>query len=736
MAEENKIILDADVKPLKSQLKEATKELQTARQKFGEFSDEAVQAAQKVAGIKDEIESANEAAQVFDPGKRFQALTTAASTAAGGIAAAQGAMALFGSQSEDVEKALLKVQGALALSQGLSQLKDIGKVGDQLAITFKGLTAGANTFKKALISTGIGALVVAVGLLVAYWEDIMALVGGVSKEQKDLNEATQKDLQANQEKLDAIDGQANQLKLQGKSEAEILALKIAQTDEAIKSAEINLANAQATKKAQIEASQRNKDILSGLLNFVSFPLTAILGSIDLISKGLVQLGVLEEATNLREDSFDYLASFVFDPEAVAEEGDATIKEAENALNQLKEKRAGFTLSQQEADKAAGEKSAEERAKQAQKEAEAQAILDEAKLKMLDKQKQEEAAIEKAYAEKFLKLKEAGIEDDGSLEEAKNTELKAIDDKYKKEQAEKDAAFEKQLNDIRTQIRLEGIVDENEKAREQILIEYEKQRAEVLENEQLTAEQKTDLLKALKDQEDQALKALQLTIDQQKAADDIAELEREMQQADLSFKIQKDLLDKKAALIEASYTQGLISEKEFTEQMKANSDARSELDKAEVEAKMQNASKIAGLLGGLSDLVGKETAAGKAFAVAQATIDTYLAAQKAYQSMVGIPVAGPALAAVAAGVAVAGGIANVRKILSTKVPGGGGGGVSAPSISGTAPAVTSAVPTLGNSPVTALGQVMQNQPPLRAYVVESEVTGTQKRVADIERRAGF
>jgi len=39
-------------------------------------------------------------------------------------------------------------------------------------------------------------------------------------------------------------------------------------------------------------------------------------------------------------------------------------------------------------------------------------------------------------------------------------------------------------------------------------------------------------------------------------------------------------------------------------------------------------------------------------------------------------------------------------------------------------------------VTALGTMMQNQPPIRAYVVESEVTGTQKRVADIERRAGF
>ena len=736
MAEENKIILDADVKPLKKQLREATQELQVARQRFGEFSDEAVNAAQKVAGIRDSIEDANEAAQLFDPGKRFQALTTAASTAAGGIAAVQGAMALFGSESQDVEKALLKVQSAMALSQGLSQLKDIGKVGDQLSITFKGLTAGANGFKKALISTGIGALVVAVGLLVAYWEDIMALVGGVSKEQNKLNEETLKDLDLQKEKLDAIDGQTNQLKLQGKSEEEILQLKIAQTDEAIKAAEINLQNAEATKQAQVAAAKRNQAILAGLLNFMSLPLTAILGSIDLISKGLNAIGVLDEVTNLREETFDYLSSFVFDPEAVGEAGDATIKEAQAGLDRLKEQRAGYELSAQDAQKAAGEKSAAEREKQAQKELEAQAILDEAKVKMLDEQKQQEAAIEKAYAEKFLKLKEAEIEDDGSLEAAKQKELQDIRDKYQKEEEEKEAAFQNQLNEIRTQIRLEGIIDENEKARQQILIEFEKQRQEVLDNEKLTADQKTALALELANQEQQALAALQLSIDQQQAADDLAALDNEMKQAELSFQIQKDLLDQKAALIEASYTQGLISEKEFTEQMKANSDARAEIDKAEVNAKLENASKIAGLLGNLSNLVGKETAAGKAFAVAQATIDTYLAAQKAYQSMVGIPVAGPALAAVAAGVAVAGGIANVRKIMSTKVPGGGGGGVSAPSISGTAPAVTSAVPTVGNSPVTALGQVMQNQPPLRAFVVESDVTGTQKRVADIERRAGF
>jgi tRNA(Leu) C34 or U34 (ribose-2'-O)-methylase TrmL len=688
MAEENKIILDADVKPLKKQLREATLELQNARQKFGELSTEAVNAAKKVAGIRDSIEDANEQAQQFDPGKRFQALTTAASTAAGGIAAAQGALALFGSESKDVEKALLKVQGAMALSQGLSQLKDIGKVGDQLTTAFKGLTAGANGFKKALISTGIGALVVAVGLLVAYWDDILALVGGVSKEQKKLNEATQLDLQAQTEKLDAIDGQANQLKLQGKTEAEILDLKIAQTAEAIMAAEVNLENAKATKQAQIDASKRNQEILAGLLAFLSLPITAILGTVDLISSGLKQLGLIEESTTLLDDSTKYLASFVFDPEKVAEEGDQVIKEAEGALNKLKEQSAGFTLSQQEAQKAAGEKSSEEREKQRQKEAEDLAKANEEKLKMLEKQ------------------------------------------------AEDEKAFQKQLNDIRTQTRLDGIKDENEKARQQILNEFEKQRQEILENDRLTSEQRTILKLELATQEQQALAAFQQTLDEANAIKEIEKLDAEMVKAENDFNLQKDLLFQKQALIDSQYAADLISQADYNAATEANTDARIDLDKKEKEAKMANASQIAGLLGNLSNLVGKETAAGKAFAVASATIDTYLSANKAYQSMVGIPVAGPALAAVAAGVAVAGGIANVRKIMSTKVPGGGGGGVSAPSISAAAPAVTSAVPTLGTSPVTALGQMMQNQPPIRAYVVESEVTGTQKRVADIERRAGF
>jgi hypothetical protein len=735
MAEENKIILDADVKPLKKQLREATQELQVARQKYGEFSDEAVNAAQKVAGIRDEIDAANEAAQLFDPGKRFQALTTAATTAAGGIAAVQGAMALFGNQSEEVEKALLKVQGAMALSQGLSQLKDIGKVGEQLSITFKGLTAGANTFKKALISTGIGALVVAVGLLVAYWEDILSLVGGVSGEQKKLNEATQKDLAANQEKLEAIDGQTNQLKLQGKSEEEILQLKMAQTDEAIKSAEINLQNAEATKNAQVEAAKRNQAILAGVIKFVSLPLTMILASIDNISGALKQLGVIEEATNLVNDSTNYLASFVFDPEAVAEEGDATIKEAQGTLDRLKEQRAGYDLASMEAQKAAGEKASAEREKQMQKEMEAEAILQEARNKMLNEQQQQEEAIKKTYAEKQKKLDEAGVKDDGSLEAARSKELQAVRDKFQKEEAAKEAEFQKQLNDIRTQTRLEGITDENEKAREQILIEYQKQRDEVLNNEKLTSEQKIALQLELAQQEQQALATLQESIDLANSERAIAELDMQMKEAEASFQIQKDLIDQKEALSLEQFQKGLINEQQYNEALKGYSEARMEIDKKENEAKMANAAMAAGLLGTVSDLVGKNTAAGKATAIAATTIDTYLGAQKAFTSQLipGDP-SSPIRAAIAAAVAVAGGIKNVREIVKTKVP--GGGAASAPSISAAAPGGVPQVPTIGNSPITALGAAMQPTQPLRAYVVESEVTGTQKRVADIERRAGF
>lgn len=89
-----------------------------------------------------------------------------------------------------------------------------------------------------------------------------------------------------------------------------------------------------------------------------------------------------------------------------------------------------------------------------------------------------------------------------------------------------------------------------------------------------------------------------------------------------------------------------------------------IEKAVQDNKLQLASNT---LNSLASILGKESAAGKALAVAQATIDTYKAATSAYSAMAGIPVVGPVLGGIAAGAAVVAGLANVKKIVSTKEP---------------------------------------------------------------------
>ena len=88
-----------------------------------------------------------------------------------------------------------------------------------------------------------------------------------------------------------------------------------------------------------------------------------------------------------------------------------------------------------------------------------------------------------------------------------------------------------------------------------------------------------------------------------------------------------------------------------------------IDKSVEDAKLQAFQSVFGQIKGL---VGEQTALGKAAAIAETTINTYMAAQKAYSAMAAIPVVGPALGAVAAAAAVASGLMNVAKISSTDV----------------------------------------------------------------------
>ena len=156
---------------------------------------------------------------------------------------------------------------------------------------------------------------------------------------------------------------------------------------------------------------------------------------------------------------------------------------------------------------------------------------------------------------------------------------------------------------------------------------------------------------------------------------------------------------------------------------ANSKARIEISKAEAKAKSDALSFYGDALGSLSGMLGESTAAGKATAVASATISTYSSANKAYESQLAIPTPdAPIRATIAAGVAIAGGLLNVKKILSVKTPGGGGGGSAPSPTTMTAPNFN----VVGASSTNQLAQTIGNkqQQPIQAYVVANNVTTAQ------------
>jgi hypothetical protein len=162
---------------IKKQLKEASAELIQAQKNFGDYSNEAIQAAKKVAGLRDSIQEARETADLFDPGKKFQALAGTLTAVAGGYSAIQGAVGLLGGESKELEKQLLKVQSALALSQGLSTITDSAKDFQRLGAVIKTQVVTAfSTLRGAIIATGVGALVIALGLVIANFEKVKKVV--------------------------------------------------------------------------------------------------------------------------------------------------------------------------------------------------------------------------------------------------------------------------------------------------------------------------------------------------------------------------------------------------------------------------------------------------------------------------------------------------------------------------------------------------------------------------------
>ena len=190
----------------------------------------------------------------FNPDAKFKALSSSLAGVAGGFAAVQGAMALFGAQNKDVEKALLKVQAAMALSQGLNAIGDANDAYKRLSASIKSSTAfkvldtaatniatvaqkafgisvdtTATSFKVlkgAIAATGIGLLVIGIGYLIEKLMSFSNASEEATKKQKEFNEQVAKGaregLKANEKILDAdIKLKLAKAKLRGASEKEL-----------------------------------------------------------------------------------------------------------------------------------------------------------------------------------------------------------------------------------------------------------------------------------------------------------------------------------------------------------------------------------------------------------------------------------------------------------------------------------------------------------------------------------
>lgn len=186
MAEKKVIEIEIqdNTKSLKAQYKEAVQEVQKLVQAYGETSEQVAEAAKRAAELKDQIEDTNDAIQAFKGEGVFNATGKAISSVASGFSAVEGAVALVGVESEALQETMVKLQAAMALSQGLQGLEDAGRAFGTLKTVAVNAFNGMSTATKVFMATGLGLLIAGLGTVIAYWDDISEAVGFTNKEQE------------------------------------------------------------------------------------------------------------------------------------------------------------------------------------------------------------------------------------------------------------------------------------------------------------------------------------------------------------------------------------------------------------------------------------------------------------------------------------------------------------------------------------------------------------------------
>ena len=670
---------EKSVGSIRQQLREANQALIDAQQNFGEYSTEAVNAAKKVAELKDRVQDAAETAALFDPGQKFRAFSGAIQAVAGGFAAVQGALGLLGVESEDLQKQLLKVQSALAFSEGLSRLtdsvKDFKRLGTVLqsfgpiqkanaianrlaastmaafGVSVNATSTAFKVLKVAIAATGIGLLVVAIGSVVEAFMSFKSAAEDAAEAQKNFNEQTKKLADAG-------------------LEAELRFIQKRQS--------LEEAQAKAAGKTQ-------EEILK------------------------IQIDGLQSRINSQKRYYEEIKSVDF------KAGEETLA----AIQELETQKKVIELNAEAENKKTREEQAKQRNAEAKQRAEERAKVEQDALAEVSKLRQEAElaaiadeneralkAIDQQLANERKRVEALGVSE--QIKQALLTELEA------KGERERQAIRDKAAEDAAT------------KAREAL------EAAKAIEDERIAREAEQaqaalDRLAANQALELEVRRAYADTLDEQR------QLELEAINAEYDARVAKAAqTGEDIYLIEQLRIQKVD---ELNRQSAASEEALAKMKKQQRVDQLEAISQVAG---DVAKIVGEQTALGKTLAIASAVIETALSAQRAYSSLVGIPVVGPVLAPIAAGAAIAAGIKNVRTIQNTKLPGvAGSAGGGVPSIS----APTAAAPIAPQANAQVVGQTLNRDAinragsaATRAYVVESDISSSQERTRRIERAA--
>ena len=596
---------------LKSQLRQAQNEVASLSDKFGATSREAVKAAQKAAELADKIGDAKALTDAFNPDAKFRALSGSLAGVAGGFSAVTGVMGALGTESKDVENAILKVQSAMAISSGLQTLgesvdsfKQLGAVIKSTTIFQQISTQAQRLWNLAMSANPIGAVVLAITALLTAGAALVSWYKSSSDENKKNTQSVKSNSQALENQKRTADKTADSIKKNSDYQLE-MAKASGASSEAIRKLELKLID----EKIAYANSSR------------------------------------EVAKNTYYKNLNTLASL----------------EASDAEDEVID-----------AQKETTKKSLEEFGKQTKN-------------------------LNDANAEKIQIIRKHNVE---KKQTETNSNKEILDKNNENSKKEKENAIAKKKEEA-------DALKKIEEDRVAIQMNSAKQAISILD--ELSKSQETPAQKEEREYQEK-----------------LAVLQANNLNTELLTKQHKDNVDK---IILDSYAKDADASIKRTADAKANADAQKAIDDKLAEAKVQNMQRGSAMLGQISDLVGKNTAAGKVAAVAAATIDTYASAQSAFKNaqLNPISIIGPAYPYISAGLAIAGGLKNVKSILSVKTPGGGGGGASLPSAASigsgpTAPAFNVVGASATNQLAQTIGQ--KEQQPVKAYVVSNDVTTAQ------------